>query len=77
MRDGATKAIEGSGKVLPKNTARLVVRYVAIRSSGYRPYLYKIREADHASENDPKDHYTVVLEDKDGNYIKTEHFDKK
>lgn len=26
MRDGATKAIEGSGKVLPKNTARLVVR---------------------------------------------------
>jgi len=26
MRDGATKAIEGSGKVLPKNAARLVVR---------------------------------------------------
>ncbi|KAK3616597.1 hypothetical protein LTR17_018359 [Elasticomyces elasticus] len=60
MRDGAIKAIEGSGKALPKNTARLVVR-----------------EADHSSENDPKDHYTVVLEDKDGNYIKTEHFDKK
>jgi len=26
MREGATKAIEGSGKTLPKNTARLVVR---------------------------------------------------
>lgn len=48
-----------------------------MQSSVYRPYLWKIREADHASENDPKDHYTVVLEDKDGNYIKTEHFDKK
>ncbi|WPB06584.1 uncharacterized protein RHO25_011241 [Cercospora beticola] len=51
MRDGATKAIKGSGKTLPENTAR------------EKPII--------------QDHYTIVLEDKDGNYIKTEHFDKK
>ncbi|KAF2210295.1 hypothetical protein CERZMDRAFT_45698, partial [Cercospora zeae-maydis SCOH1-5] len=56
MRDGATKAIEGSGKALPQNTARVSER---------------------SSENDPKDHYTVVCKDKDGNYTKTEHFAKK
>ncbi|TKA76807.1 hypothetical protein B0A49_00545 [Cryomyces minteri] len=61
LTPGLIKAVESSDKSLPAETAKFFARP---------------READHASQNDPKDHYTVVLQDKNGNYIRTEHFEK-
>ncbi|KAL9121404.1 MAG: hypothetical protein Q9187_002043 [Circinaria calcarea] len=33
-----------------------------------------VREGEHSSDNDTKDHYTAVCVDSNGNYISTEHF---
>lgn len=41
MRDGAIKAIEGSGKAIPENTARLVVRSVEVQSLYKRKLSHK------------------------------------
>lgn len=69
-----------AGALLVQAVKLLNIKALALLSSGLVKHvegcaiLPQGREADHASEND---HYTVFLKEKDGNYIKIEHFDKK
>jgi len=77
MSSGLVKAVQASDKELPANTARMVARWVTANFADHVFCQHQTREGDHTSPSDPKDHYTVVLQDKDGNYIRTEHFEKK